>query len=63
MEARKPGEAKVDPEEKVLSPNPGAQHGSRHPRGVIAAIMAEVLRACVIAKCRWCRRPFGWGCS
>lgn len=51
MESRKPGEAKVDPEEKVRSPDPGTQHGSRHPRGVIAAIMAEVLRACVIAKC------------
>ena len=25
--------------------------------------MAEVLRACVIAKSRWSRRPFGWGCS
>ncbi|EUA78697.1 hypothetical protein I553_2988 [Mycobacterium xenopi 4042] len=25
--------------------------------------MAEVLRACVIAKIGRCRRPFGWGCS
>lgn len=62
-EPRKPGEAKVDPEEKVRSPDPGAQHGARHPRGVIAAKMAEVLRACVIANCGRCRRPFGWGCN
>src|ERR1700759_881465 len=44
-------------------PNEASQHGSRHPRGVIAAIMAEVLRACVIAKSERRRRPFGWGCS
>ena len=31
METRKPGEAKVDPEEKVRSPDPGAQHGSPAP--------------------------------
>jgi hypothetical protein len=50
MERRKLGKAKIDPEEKVRSPDPSTQHGSRHPRGVIAAIMAEVLRACVIAE-------------
>jgi hypothetical protein len=43
------GKAWIDSEEKARSPEPGAQHGSRHPRGVIAAIMAEVLWACVIA--------------
>jgi hypothetical protein len=37
------------------------QHGTRHPRGVTAAIKAEVLRACVIAKSERSRRPFGWG--
>lgn len=63
MESRQPGEAKVEPEEKVRPPDPGTQHGPRNPRGVIAAIMSEVLRACVIAKFRWYRRPFGWDCS
>merc|ERR1712107_186326 len=49
--------------EKVRSPDPGTQHGSWHPRGVIATDMAEVLRACVIAKNGLPRRPLGWGCS
>jgi hypothetical protein len=49
--------------EGSISRNWVTQHGSRHPRGVTAAIMAEVLRACVIAKSGWRRRPFGWGCS
>lgn len=31
-----PVRPRLDPEEKVRSPDPGAQHGSRHPRGVIA---------------------------
>ncbi|CAM4108566.1 hypothetical protein MB901379_04554 [Mycobacterium basiliense] len=31
MESRQPGEAKVDPEEKVRSPDPGTQHGSPAP--------------------------------
>ena len=44
-------------------PNRAPSTDARHPRGVIAAIMAEVLRACVIAKSGRCRRPFGWGCS
>lgn len=56
-----PVRPRLDPEEKVRSPDPGAQHGSRHPRGVIATITAEVLRVCVIANSRWHRRPFGWG--
>jgi hypothetical protein len=48
---------------RVDLPSRAPKHGSRHPRGVIAAIMAEVLRACVIANSGKCRRPFGWGCN
>jgi hypothetical protein len=44
-----PGKAKVTPEEKVSSPEPSnpARFPSTHAEH--AAMMAEVLRACVIA--------------
>jgi hypothetical protein len=44
-------------------PNWATEHGSRHPRGVTAAIMAEVLRACVIAKSGRIDGPLGGACS